>query len=389
MDAERSVLLFLTPVLLAAPIAFVLKRAQHRVLWVALWINLGLIGLYGIVNLLCPPLDGLPFGGGTFVMWQPGYAQYTCEHRASGPYYCPDHFAGLMEIAFGLALGALLAREVKWPLRTAAGGLAFVSLVGVILSKSRGGGLTILIMLVVAVAIGFSQWPPKIRWYLRGAVGVILALMVVIFVMAADSYMIRFFQGSESSRYVNTTLSEKVALVKEKIRVSSRGRMYAGAFRAWWSDRHAIVLGIGPGMHQNLWPHFAASEDGNRELYTWPTLPNYDFHSYEVHNDWLQLAEEYGSVGLGLFLLWALGIVILLNEAVLNDARRRKQGGWRKLGRPGIHPLILGTELALVAMAFHSLGDFNLQMPATVWMLGCIVALALAAALRSARMTKT
>jgi len=33
--------------------------------------------------------------------------------------------------------------------------------------------------------------------------------------------------------------------------------------------------------------------------------------------------------------------------------------------------------LALIAMAFHSLGDFNLQMPATTWMLAALVSLPL------------
>jgi hypothetical protein len=35
--------------------------------------------------------------------------------------------------------------------------------------------------------------------------------------------------------------------------------------------------------------------------------------------------------------------------------------------------------LAFAAMAFHSLGDFNLQMPATTWLLAGLTALALAA----------
>lgn len=391
MDAERSFLLFLTPVLIAIPIMFALRPAQHRVLWIALWVNLTLLTLYGIVNLLLPPMDlgFMTIGGGKHVMWMTGYTQYTDQNRASGSYYCPDHYAGIAEIGLGLALAAILVREVKWPVRCIATVIAFLSAWGVILSKSRGGGMTILVMLAAALVVCFSQWPPKVRWYLRGAACAVAALVVVMFVMMSDAYMSRFFEGSESHRYTNTTWPEKAALVKEKIRVSSRGRMYAGALRAWLSDHDAIIFGIGPGMHRNLWPHFAASADGNRELGTVPTLPNYDFHSYEVHNDWLQLAEEYGALGLALFLILMLGILALLQEAARNDIRRRKQEGWHRLGKAGAYPLIAGTQLAIVAMAFHSLGDFNLQMPATVWVLGAIIALALATALRSARMSRS
>ena len=45
--------------------------------------------------------------------------------------------------------------------------------------------------------------------------------------------------------------------------------------------------------------------------------------------------------------------------------------------------IVLGAHLALVAMAFHSLGDFNLQIPATTWMLGALTGLGIAFATRA------
>ena len=76
--------------------------------------------------------------------------------------------------------------------------------------------------------------------------------------------------------------------------------MIGGAIRAWQA---APVWGVGAGMHQNIWPHVAASGDGDRGKGIWPTLVNDKFHSYEVHSDWIQLLEEYGLVGLILFLI--------------------------------------------------------------------------------------
>ena len=49
---------------------------------------------------------------------------------------------------------------------------------------------------------------------------------------------------------------------------------------------------------------------------------------------------------------------------------------------PGRHDLTLTALLALVAMAFHSLGDFNLQMPATTWLFAALLALPLALVFR-------
>jgi hypothetical protein len=58
---------------------------------------------------------------------------------------------------------------------------------------------------------------------------------------------------------------------------------------------------------------------------------------------------------------------------------RREGRLWQKKGKFDGDEMqfvyLLGGLLALAAMSFHSLGDFNLQMPATVWILAVILAL--------------
>jgi len=44
--------------------------------------------------------------------------------------------------------------------------------------------------------------------------------------------------------------------------------------------------------------------------------------------------------------------------------------------------VVLGGVLACVCMGFHSLGDFNLQIPATAWLLAAILAAPIAHMLR-------
>ena len=369
-DAERNFLLFLTPCLLGILIAFGLTARQRTLLYRVILTVLVMLGVYGIVNHLMT--------GSRYVMWVPGYPAYVADNRLTGTYFCPDHFAGVMELALCLALGILLAREAAWKSKCFAAALVVLSLATVILTKSRGGGLTVLVVFVAALAWGFPQWSSRARWAWRVCAVSTAALAIMAFCSMETSYTTRFKEHFGGSQLTAKSFHEKEAIVAETLRASPRGRMYAAALRAW---RTHPLLGIGPGMHQNLWPHFAASPDGDRELGAWPSMPNYDFHSYEVHSDWIQLLEEHGAAGLILFLLPVFILFRTLLAALRREKSLCKGRQWRGTGSRSFG-LILGAVLAGVAMTFHSFGDFNLQMPATVWLLAAITALALAEAFR-------
>ncbi|MBN1672246.1 MAG: O-antigen ligase family protein [Kiritimatiellae bacterium] len=348
MDAERSFLLFLTPLVLAVQIVFGFTRKQLLLLYLLLLADLLLLGGYGVIN--------HRLTGSEHVLWRDAYESYA--GRASGTYFCPDHFSGIMELGFCLALGIVLARNVKWPRKVMVFPLAAVALGGVYLSKSRGGGLTIGVIVAAALVWGFAQWPWRVQWALRIGVSAGLAVALGVLCVAGGSYIERFRNYPWKD-----------------IRKAGRFQYAASALRAW---RSAPWYGIGPGMHQHLWPHFAASEDGDREAGKWPTFPNYHYHLYEVHNDWVQLLEEYGLIGVALFLGAALSVLSTLFTGYYREVRDRIKTDWRRRIRRPHYPMLLGAILACAAMAFHSLGDFNLQMPATVWLLAAIVAIPVA-----------
>jgi len=334
MDAERSVLLHLTSFLLALVILVGLEEGHRRRLGALLPWNVFLIGAYGIGNYF--------LAGNARVLWVPGFPQYQEGHlRATGTYFCPDHFAGLMELGLCMALAAGMARSTSWRARLGMAVLAAAAVTGIVLSKSRGGGIVLLLILVLALWRGLGGWTRRqravIRWVALGA-GVVAALAVA---LAGTRYMQRF-------RNYPWTQWER----------SDRYQMTAAALRGW---RSAPLAGIGPGMHQNLWPHFAASADGDRAKGIWPRFLNNNFHSYEAHNDWAQLLEEYGLIGIALFLA-AAGMT------------------WRALWRKAAAGATAAgaAALAAAAMALHSAGDFNLQIPAMAWLLAAIVALGLA-----------
>jgi len=362
MDAERSLLLHLTAWLLAIQILFVFSRKQAHLLFQLLLADLCLLGLYGLIN--------HELTGSRLVLWCEGYPQY--QGRLTGTYYCPDHFAGVMELAFCLCLAPLLSRGLGWRWRVWPGLLASIALVAVVLSKSRGGGLTILTVLATALVWGFSQWPIRIRWCLRVIVACLGMLALLLFVHFANDYMTRFKAYFGWDQAQGESLEDLRRAVVTRLDAVDRVQMAAAALRAW---KTAPVFGIGPGMHQNLWRHFAASADGDRQAHKWPTHPNDTYHSYEVHNDWVQLLEEYGLVGFALFAVSAAIVFGVFLRDLRAQSRTLAAHGWQARGDEP-HAFVLAGLLAMVCMGFHSLGDFNLQIPATTWILAAILGVA-------------
>jgi O-antigen ligase len=369
MDAQRALLLFIFPFLLALPIILVFTESQRRKLAILIGANFFGLGLYGLINHAA--------NGSRWVLNQPGFAQYVNANRATGSYFCPDHFAGLMELALAAGLAWLASRNVRWPLRLAAFLLTVMSLMAVILSRSRGGGMTVLFMLAMLITLGFSQWPRHIRLWFRLIAAAVSALAVLLVICTSTQYVTRFIThfGIQPGEEVEWKTLPRTAA--RSLKESCRGQMYAAALRAWRTSRNTQLYGIGPGMHQNLWPAIAASPDGNRATHKWPSHPNNTYYSYKVHNDWLQLLEEFGITGLLLFLLPAGFMWHLLVRRLSLERRRLRRSQWRLTGTER-HPMILTALLAFAAMGFHSLGDFNLQLPATGWVLGALLALGLA-----------
>ncbi len=350
LDAERSFLLHLTAGLVTLPILIGFTGRQLRGLAVLLILNLMALGLYGIVNHWAT--------GNAYVMWLPGFPQYQQGHlRATGSYYCPDHFSGMLEIGLALGVALCVARDIPRRLKALGIPLVAIALTGIVLSKSRGGGLAVALLGVGFLTFGFGQYRPVLRWALRGTVLAVLAAGSLWVLESGQPYAVRFRQYPWS-----------------EIQNSDRAIMIGGALRAW---RHAPVWGIGPGQHRHWWAHVAASDDGDRATGRWPTRLNNSFYSYEVHSDWVQLLEEYGLVGLILFWVMMGGGVKLLWDALQREAGDRLRGGWAFTGREDVWAPLAALGMAL-AMGFHSLGDFNLQMPATVWITAAVLAMGLA-----------
>ncbi|MFO7870535.1 MAG: O-antigen ligase family protein [Kiritimatiellia bacterium] len=366
MNAERSFLLFFTPFLLGVEIVFGWNRIQMKSFSVMLAVNFFCLAAYGIINHYCCNSE--------YVMWVKGYERYITGHRATGSYFCPDHFAGAMELCLCLAGGLLLSRGNGILFKASGALLALPAVLGVVLSKSRGGLLTLIVLAVAVAAWGFNQWRPLSRWLRRSFLLAAAGVLVAAFAVFGGAHFERFKNYFDWDRASRKSAREAVSHVLTHLKTTSRGRMIAGALRAWGENK---LFGIGPGMHQNLWPHYAASGEGDRTTGTPPLIVSTHFHSYQVHSDWIQLMEEYGLIGLALFLAAAAATLAFPITAIRREMVQRRDNNWQTTGNEWYWSVLAGF-FAAIAMGFHSLGDFNLQMPATVWMFASMVAVSIA-----------
>jgi O-antigen ligase len=365
-DAERSLLLFWLPFLLGCQCVFAFTAPQRRILRAGLIATLFSIGSYGIVNHLV--------ADSRRVLWAAGYDVYRAEHRATACFFCPDHFSGAMELALCLGLGSAADRSQRALPRIGSAVLCAVAFGGIVLSKSRGGALTLLVILAATLWVGFVQWPRRARGWYRLSAACAMAILVLVALRFAPGVIDRFRSEFGWRGAGHPSLAERGRQLYHRVLDHSRGRMAASALRAWSTNR---AFGIGPGMHQNLWPHFSASADGDRTTGAWPSRPYFGVYSYEVHSDWIQLLEEYGWVGLLLFAVPATAVPYVLLRAVRAQARQRRAERRSASAPEGNFAALAAGLLACAAFAFHSLGDFTLQIPAIGWMLAVTVALPL------------
>jgi O-antigen ligase len=252
-------------------------------------------------------------------------------NAVTGTYVNRDHFAGLLEMAFPLAvLGAVAlwrksrtgsGRSVR-PALAAIGslGVAGSLLMGICFSLSRMGfiatlGATVVITGTLLVSrprpsVGGSRW----RWLAAAALPVCLFAFLP--------------TGALLDRFGALTTGNPVA---------SDPRMEI------WGDTLPLIaaykwVGCGLGAYEYAFYRFNASSP----------MDTIDF----AHNDYLQIAAELGFIGAALASALALCIVWRLMSMVL---WMRANQNWE---------LAVGILGALFAIGVHSLADFNLYIPA-------------------------
>ncbi len=263
--------------------------------------------------------------------------------RGSGTYICPNHLAGLLEIALPLALAYLLAGRLGHLTRILAGYAVLVMIAGLVSTESRGGWAAAALSLLVLLAVLLNQRGRRLP-----------ALLVLVGLTVAAVWIVA---------EVKTT-SERVhkALNPDKLD-DPRFNIWPAAVKIW---RANFWWGAGPGHFDHL---FRLHRDGAVQA-----------RPGRAHNDYLDTLADYGTVGAALVAA-AFGLVFL---GVFRAWRHvQREGDDFRARQSNRAAFVLGGSVALLSLLLHAVVDFNFHIPANATAAVVLMAL-LAAHLRFA-----
>ena len=257
--------------------------------------------------------------------------------RASGFYSCPNHLAGFLEIVLPMALGLIFWSRWRLAGKILAGFVAVVCVAGLMMSASRGG--------YVSAAAGLFAFAMLSLWlarhWLRRDVWWGTIIMLVLAAIGGSWVALSAVRSSDM-------LTHRVQAAG--IDVPVRLGLWRAAIKQF---QLSPIIGTGSGTYTYYGRQFRDDTVQGDPLF--------------AHNDYLHLLAEYGLIGVAGFALflavhlrssWKFLADVLAGRTV--DAEREE---------PGFHgdnsvALTVGALSGIVAIAFHSISDFNLHIPA-------------------------
>lgn len=296
-----------------------------------------------------------------------GIIRETTHHNAAGfllPQLKPqvgygqfinrNHFAFLMEMGFGLALGLIVGRgENRERLFFIAAALPVW--MALVLANSRGGILSLLSqMLFVLVmygaqgkAHGFGDGQyGRFAWLREATAKLPVRIVLILCLLGAMVGGVLWIGGDPLAKRLETIQNE----VASEDADAGEGARRIQIWQATWKMFKAHpVTGIGFGSY---WVAIT-------EFYDVPGKKR----PYEAHNDYLELLVSGGIIGLGLG-VWLLASLRMRVRETLNarDAFRRAA--------------CLGALTGLFGVAVHSIVDFGLQITANALVCVALVVIA-------------
>lgn len=265
------------------------------------------------------------------------FVRYNVEHRASGQYVSPNHLAGFLEVVAVMGLSLVIWGTWKPWVKIVTGYVSLVSLAGVAMTGSRGGYVSTVVCLltfcalsVVVVKMAFPERLLKV--VLVG--GALLLVVCAALPLLLTSQLVRSRAG--------------MIFVKDV-----RLKIWPAA---WEEAKQAPVFGVGGGTFL-----YYGRKYRDPDVQTVPT---------RVHNDYLDMAAEYGIVGLVVIVVFVALHVIGGLRTFLWLVRKRLQfsSDWRS----NSVALNIGCLCAVAAYIVHSVVDFNLHIPANALMMAFI-----------------
>ena len=241
-----------------------------------------------------------------------------------------NHFAFLMEMAFGLVIGLVIGERSRQNLVY----LAFLPplWVGLVLSNSRGGILAMLVQVVIAALLLTKRLALRAALVVALVAGVLAGTLWV----GGDRLMSNFEHASSE------------VAVDANSEGASRKEIWRATLKLFAAHP---ILGAGLGGY---WIAITAYHDAPGTL-----TPQ------EAHNDYLELLASGGVVGFALGVWFVVSIVRLVRKNL-----------WSSSG--SIRGVRIGAILGLAGVAVHSMVDFGLHLMVNAVVFVALVMLATA-----------
>lgn len=269
--------------------------------------------------------------------------------RASGFYVCPNHLAGLLEVLGVFGLGLCLWS--RWPVfaKLLIGYLTAVCFVGVALTGSRGGYISVIAGLFAFLLLSLlASRSGEGRAFVRNAA---LGAAVIGTVIALAGFLLF------NSNYLRDRAGN---IIDTK---NMRLQLWASAIQQWELQP---IVGTGGGSYRFYGRRFRAPDMQNDPI--------------DVHNDYLHLLAEYGAVGFAAFLFF---LAVHVRRGVKSFRHlcqeQRARGGRLLSDRLALN---IGALCALSTYLVHSVVDFNLHIPANAMLMAFVVGMLANAGIR-------
>lgn len=234
-------------------------------------------------------------------------------NQGYGQFINKNHFAYLMEMAFGLGLGLALAAGVKRERLLVYFALLLPTWTALVLSNSRGGILAMLVQIIVAALFSMSRQSVALR------AGLVMVLVVGI--LAGTLWVGGDRLASNFEAATNELSNTRAG--------ASRNEIWRATLKMFAAHP---ILGVGLGGY---WIGITAYHDASGLM-----TPQ------EAHNDYLELLSSGGVIGFAIGAWFAV--------AVVRAARRNLSGE--------MNAFQLGAILGIAGVAVHSLVDFGLHI---------------------------
>ena len=303
-----------------------------------------------------------------------GLLRKTIQHEAGFflPYLMPgfgygqfinsNHFAFLMEMGLGLALGLAVGRGVRRDRLTIYLGIILLMGMSLVLSNSRGGILSMLCQLIFVVLLfplvrpvreGLMADSGSTKWarYIRESL-LIRALLIICLITTVGIGIV--WVGGDPLLSRLEAMPGEISTRTEGARWGER-RMEI--WRATWQLIKAHpVSGVGMGAY-------------------WAAIPQYhdasgEFTPQRAHNDYLELVASGGLVGLALGAWFVVALMRSTNKRLCSSDRFRRAASF-------------GALVGFSGVAVHSFVDFGLHITINAVLFMALVVIATVAIRRN------